>query len=157
MRPRHDSDVSSARAIAIDPLGTTDERDVLVAALEPVRARIGARAFGTRKDELLALMAGAGFWDDADRQDVLAEAERLDRLEAGLRTGVALADRLAHVAGRSGAAELTRLLAQRVFLLEQELAALNGGEPRDAWLLIRPAADSADPSWPQRLVSMYRC
>ncbi|MDP2709765.1 MAG: hypothetical protein Q8O56_00980 [Solirubrobacteraceae bacterium] len=43
-----------------------------------------------------------------------------------------------------------------MFLLEEELAALDAAEPRDAWLLIRPAADCADPTWPERLVSMYR-
>jgi ATP-dependent Clp protease ATP-binding subunit ClpC len=156
VRPRPDTDSSSPRAIAVDPLGTVAERDVLLATLDPVRARIGGRPFAARKDELLARMTEDGFWESPERHDVLAEAERLDRLEAGLRTGVALAERLAHVAGRAGAAELTRLLAQRLFLLEEELAALDAGEPRDAWLLVRPTADGADGQWPQRLVAMYR-
>ncbi|MDQ3608630.1 MAG: AAA family ATPase [Actinomycetota bacterium] len=156
VRPRADTALGSARAISLDPLGTTAERNVLVTALDALSARTDGMKLGLRKESLLASMSADGFWNDPGRQQVLTEVERLDRLEAGLRTATGLADRLSPVAGRAGAAELTRLLAQRIFLLQEELTALAAGAPRDARLLVRATAGAPDQTWPQRLVDMYR-
>jgi ATP-dependent Clp protease ATP-binding subunit ClpC len=98
-------------------------------------------------------MQQADFWQRPARQRVLDRLERMDRIEAGVRSAGLLLARLERSAGR-GATEIVRRLALLAAALEAAIAAVHGDEPEDARLELRPV-EPADATWRDRLVQMY--
>jgi ATP-dependent Clp protease ATP-binding subunit ClpC len=98
------------------------------------------------KDELLAATHEPAFWESDGRADVLGRIEYVDRLTAASRTAERMAERLqaASRGGRTPAAELSQLLASRLYVLDRACAELQAGEPSDALLTITPSTTRAD-------------
>jgi ATP-dependent Clp protease ATP-binding subunit ClpC len=143
------------RAIALDPGGSDAEVVVLRDELEQIAAQVEGTDWAARKDAALEATLEDGFWDSPARFAVLAEAEQRDRIQAALATARSLLTRLVRArAGRGRPGRLARLLAQRLYLLDVAIAALEAGEPADAFLLVH-AVDGATP-FLDEVVAMYR-
>jgi len=156
--PVPDADVAAerdVRAIALDPVGGEPDVAALRDALEQVGRRVARREWTQRKAAALSAMSEPGFWDAPDRFLVLADAEQRDRIEAALGTARSLLARLVRArAGRGRPGRLAHLLAQRLFLLDVALDALDAGEPPDAFVLLTPV-DAPD-AFLGELAGMYR-
>lgn len=135
------------RALVVAPHAGSRAAGFLLAELRRIRTAILAEAVQGRKRAALDAVSEPGFWEEAGRFAVLAEAEYLDRLDAALRTADKLGERLERQAERSGdrSSELTSLLASRLYVLEQALAGLEEDAPQDVFVRLRPAAGSRPP------------
>jgi ATP-dependent Clp protease ATP-binding subunit ClpC len=148
------------RRLASEAEGRRHEVDFLVAELERFEQRLARWA--EEKQTALARTREEGFWETDDRVVTLAKVEYLDRLEAATRTARRLLGRLArHRAGtKRPAAEMIRGLAGRLYVLECAADGLEGGEPADAFVSVRPSpatqehADEAR-AFANELVDMY--
>jgi ATP-dependent Clp protease ATP-binding subunit ClpC len=148
------------RSLILAPQAGPDAARFLLDQLAAVRQTVRTTALSERKQAALAAVASPGFWEDAERFAVLAEAEYLDRLEAALATGEKLGERLRRSVARNGGApagSLVELLANRVYVLEHALAGLAADDPPDVFLRVRPAAgaDEEAASFAAALADMY--
>ena len=111
---------------------------------------------GAARRRALAAINQPGFWEDDDRYGAIAEAEYLDRLDTALRTAVKLTGRLGQP-GPGRGAELTKLLASRLFVLESAVAGLETDAPHEVFVRVRPSTGSGPDAVPfaRRLVQMY--
>jgi ATP-dependent Clp protease ATP-binding subunit ClpC len=115
------------------------------------------------KQTALDLIQQPDFWSSPDRFMVLGEVEYLDRIEAGLESAGSLLERLRKQAFQRGAPvprRLTEQLAQQLFLIEAACEGVRQNEPRDAFLLVEAAQDSAshgliNNEFTERLYRMY--
>ena len=145
-------------AVAGAATGGEGELAFLEQAFERIRARVRGSGWAESKSGLLELAGEPGFWESADRFDVLGRAEYLDRIEAGFATAESLLERLVRSRSRGRpSTDLVRLLAQRLYLLEAALKGLDEGAPRDAFVLVQPTGgDPGSGAFADRLVEMYR-
>ena len=134
------------KGIAADPLGTAAEAALLREELARLEER--AAPLRDRKEEALAAMAEPGFWEDPRHTAILTEAERLDRLEAGLRGAGRLLHRLKDA---DTVRTPARLLAQRLYLIELELEGLAAADAPGAHVAV-----TGDGDWAARVEAMYR-
>ncbi|MFN2472231.1 MAG: hypothetical protein ABR583_14850 [Gaiellaceae bacterium] len=147
------------RALVLAPRG--DAARFVLGELERVAGAI-RDDMDERKRAALAAMGQPGFWDDARRFAVLAEAEYLDRLDAALGTAERLGERLARSASRNGgdggARDLVRLVANRVYVLDTAVTGVRRGAPADVFVELAPAGDRSEgaASFVDRLAEMYR-
>ncbi len=149
------------RAIAWEAYGEPGELQALARATAELEERVGDEAWTALKAALLAESRSPGFWQRSDRFDVLARAEYLDRIEAGLASARTL---LARLEGKSRARSayprpLMRRLAQQVVLLDLAVGEATRFGPCDAFVAIEPGPDSgsdaAQAAWQERLAGMY--
>jgi ATP-dependent Clp protease ATP-binding subunit ClpC len=140
--------------LALDPDGAAGASGFVVAELGRVERRL--EPWRTRKQEALASTLEPGFWDAADRT-TLGTIELLDRIEAAFATAQRLGARLER---RAGGADVVRLVAERLYLLDAALDALEAGEPPDALVRVAPSPSSVDPSaasgFANEIRGMYR-
>ena len=146
--------------IIYEPRGSHVEIERLRAALEALRARVAAAPWQDTKQRLLAAPGEEGFWDRADRFEVLGRAEYLDRIESSLRNAASLLERLQGGGERAGyPLNLVRRLAQQLFLLEAAATEAFETGPRDAFVSITPQLeDGATPAaieFGKKLREMY--
>ena len=111
-------------------------RAVLV-ALERVTTAVNAAQ--TQKGHALSAISEPGFWERDDLFELLEEAEYLDRLQAASRTAERLGGRLQRSVRADGRAnaELLRLLAGRLYVLDQALVGLESNAPREVFVHLR--------------------
>jgi ATP-dependent Clp protease ATP-binding subunit ClpC len=145
----------TAAALALAPRADDDARAFLRAELERVGERLDPWLL--EKDSALMATTVDGFWDAPDR-DVLATVEHLDRLKAAYDTAQRLADRLERTSGSRGG-EVVRLLAERLYLLDAAVGALDGRAPADAFVRVTsstasPRAEAA--AFATAVAQMYR-
>ncbi|MEM1057386.1 MAG: AAA family ATPase [Bacteroidota bacterium] len=144
----------SLPAVALDPRGTPEDLGLLRTVYGRLADAIDAPEWSVAKADALARMGEPAFWSDPGRFRVLGEAEYRDRMEAGLDTAASLLDRLTGP-DRSGAPpRLVGRLAQQLFLVDEALAALREGSPKDAFLQV-DESDSQDEG-ARRIADMYR-
>ena len=142
------SDLPDVRSLVVHPRAPGGDR-ALRAAVSSLSAQIESDEVQGRKERALAVINQPGFWDDDDRYGPIAEAEYLDRLDTALRTSVKLAGRLGQP-GPGRGAELTRLLASRLFVLESAVAGLEVDAPHEVFIRLRPSTGSGAEGGPIR-------
>jgi ATP-dependent Clp protease ATP-binding subunit ClpC len=151
----------SQRGLVLSAAGTVAERQFLEQELDALDAMLAAPRWTEAKRALYERMAASGFWDGADRHDVLARIELTDRIEAGAQTARSLLRRLGTGAQRSSVPRrLVQNLAQQLYLLNGALGDLEQSGCCDAFLSVEAAAaeprSTAPPAeWAQRVASMY--
>ena len=144
------------RALAFEPRADAQTLAALAYEIDTREARVLDHDWSALKDTAAAAMQQADFWQRPERQDVLDRLERMDRIEAGLRSARTLHARLSRNAGR-GAADLVRRLALLVAAIDAAIAAVLAGEPEDARVALKPAdaRSTACLAWRDRLQQMY--
>jgi ATP-dependent Clp protease ATP-binding subunit ClpC len=116
--------------------------------------------FQETKRDALERTADPDFWSRPERFEVLGVAEFVDRIEAGFETAGTLLRRLTGDRERVPR-HLVERLAQQLFLLETACGSLLDDEPRDAFLLVEAAPDTAaqapaNDRLAETLATMYR-
>ena len=149
------------RTLALTPAGDRRSTSLLIRELHRISTEIRGKSVRGRKEEALRSMARRGFWEDRGRFAVLHEVERLDRMEAALRTAEKLGDRLERqLKRRNGTArELAELLAVRLYVLDRALTGLAEKAPEDVFVRIRPSQGALTGeafSFSTQLGEMYR-
>ena len=145
------------RALALDPRADAAALDVLGRSLVALAGRRDDVEWTGLKDAAAQAMQAPGFWQQSARVEVLDRLERMDRIEAGLRSAEALHARLDRSAGR-GATDLVRRLARLAAALGAAMDAVLADEPEDARIELRPTDPRAAGAlaWRDRLVRMYQ-
>ena len=125
--------------IARAPKG--DEASVRFVLAELERVDDAVEGAQGRKGHALSAISEPGFWERADRFELLAEAEYLDRLLAATRTADRLGARLHRSVRADGRAnsDLVGLLAGRLYVLDRALEGIESGAPTEVFVHIRPA------------------
>ena len=149
------SELPEVRDLVVRPR-TPGADQALRAAVSALVARVESDAVRGRKESALAAINRPGFWEDDQRFVAIAEAEYLDRLDTALRTALKLTGRLGQP-GPGRGAELTKLLASRLFVLESAVAGLETDAPHEVFVRVRPSTGSGPDAVPfaRRLVQMY--
>ena len=144
------------RALALDPRADRATLDVLQREIQQREQQIEQAVWRELKENAAQAMQQKDFWQQPQRVHVLDRLERMDRIEAGLRSAHSLHVRLSRTSGR-GASDLVRRLALLVVGLDAAIAAVIGNEPEDARIEIKPTdhRSSACAAWRDRLVEMY--
>lgn len=144
----------TVQTIALAGHGAADELAVLRRAHETLASLVAGDAWKGEKEGHLAATRLPGFWESATRFATLSAAERMDRIEAGLRGAGGLLARLERPAqeGRRVPPDLVRRLAERLFLLQRAEESLRAGSPEEVFL----AVEGRDSGWSRRLVGMYQ-
>ena len=148
--------------IALQARGRHRELEYLREHYEKLKAAVVDDGdWKSKKTEYLNRISTPGFWSQGDRFSILGEAEYMDRIEAGLKTAGSLIERLHRNASRDGKKplprDMLRRLAQRIYLLEAACAALEEGQPRDAFLRIRCTGESGGHvDFAKKVTGMYR-
>lgn len=158
-RPVAEPPGTSLRTLARDGVGLPDEASYLKDQLEHLAHRIRGPEWSERKAALMQQLSGKGFWDSRERFAVLDDIELRDRLEAGFSTAESLMTRLSRALGARDrtSTRLCRLLAQRLYLISEALAALDAGDPQDAELVVRPTDSNPDTlAFAGEIVAMYK-
>ncbi len=141
-------------ALALDGGGAAGAAAFALGQLERVEGRL--EPWRARKEEALAATLEPGFWDAADRA-TLGTIELLDRIEAAFGTARRLGARLER---RAGGADVVRLVAERLYLLDAALDALEADEAPDALVRVRSSPSSVDPTaaaaFADEVRTMYR-
>ncbi len=145
------------RALALDPRAEGVALDSLLGEIDRATGRVNEPAWQALKDSAALAMQASDFWQRDERSEVLDRIERVDRIEAGLRSARSLLGRLDRGSGR-GSAELVRRLALLVLALQAAIEAVLQQQPEDARIQIRPAdpRGAASLAWRDRLLGMYR-
>ena len=116
--------ISSLKPLILDAQGTPAEVDCIESIYEKLCDEVEADDWQSRKENALAQTSSPEFWSSADRFDVLAEVEYMDRLERGLDTAESLFNRLRGEGDEprnSYSKVLVQRLAHRLYLLESAI------------------------------------
>ena len=150
------------RAIAWDAHGTEAEMRELRSGLERFQARIEGPEWREAKANWLAMPGGEGFWQRADRFEVLGRAEYMDRVESGARSSASL---LARLDGEGSAQReawprnMVARLAQQMVLLEAAADEAMTTGPREAFLYVQAGPEGPDRTgerdFAHRIAAMY--
>jgi ATP-dependent Clp protease ATP-binding subunit ClpC len=157
--PRPDGELTLA-ALALDGHGGSAEVAYLEQAYEELRTRIENETWQARKRGKLSAMSVPEFWESPERFGIMATAEFMDRIEAGLRTADSLRRRLktATSNGRPHVPnEIVERLAEQLYLVNAANDTLAAGIPRDAYLSVEAIDDNADAdAFSARIAEMYK-
>lgn len=147
---------SDLRALALDPRAGSATLEILQREIQAREQQVAEASWLALKDRQAMEMQQPDFWQRPERQAVLDRMERIDRIEAGVRSAAALHARLARSGGR-GASTLVRRLALLVVSLESAIAAMRDDEAEDARMEIRPAdaRSNQNLAWRDRVAEMY--
>ena len=155
-------DINSLKSLILDAHGTHIEVDRMESIYEKLCDELESDEWQSRKETSLALTGSPEFWSSADRFDVLAEVEYMDRLERGLDTAESLFNRLRgedEEPRASYSKVLVQRLAHRLYLLENAIEGEAQQLPRDAFLEIEVGSNvRTDPDvlrFAGHLVEMY--
>ncbi len=149
--------------IALDARGTTAEVEFLRDAFERLVDEIESEDWQAKKNSALLQTSARGFWDSPARFSVLSLVEYMDRIEVGLRSGDSLLRRILGTEPEKRkffSSDLTKRLAQQIYLLEIACDDLADSRPREAFLQVESGRDTGlDPAesdqFAQRLIGMY--
>jgi len=157
-----EADALDVSALARSPKG--DEASVRFILGELQRAVDAVDEAQFRKGHVLSTISEPGFWDRDDRFALLAEAEYLDRLKAAATTARRLGERLRRSVRPDGRAnaDLVRLLAGRVYVLDRAIAGIATDAPTEVFVQLRPSGVGGDASgdgaaFASTLAEMYVC
>jgi ATP-dependent Clp protease ATP-binding subunit ClpC len=141
--------------LALDPLGSDKGTSFLLAELDRISALVDG--WEATKDSLIEATHNPAFWESAERHELLARIEYLDRLIAATRTAKRLGERLQPVRGGGRAAhDLVQLLASRLHVLDRACGELDEGEPKEAVLALASVdANTAGNEFARQLAEMY--
>ena len=144
------------RQLALEPRADGPALAVLEERIAELTHAVADGEWHQRKESAAIAMQASDFWERDDRGGVLEQLERIDRIEAGVRSAESLAERLRRHAGR-GSAELVRRLALLIISIARAIEALHAQQPEDAALELRPTdpRNEANRAWQERLVQMY--
>ena len=129
--------ISSLKPIVFDAVGTPAEVDRIEAIYEKLCDELESDEWQSRKDASMVLTTSPEFWDSADRFNILAEIEYMDRLERALDTAESLLNRLRGEGDEhreSYSRVLVQRIANRLYVLESALEGESKDLPRDAFL-----------------------
>ncbi len=151
-------------SVMLTPQATPAEIALLAAREATIAARLEAEAWVHQKAELSAAINDPAFWSRADRFDVLARFELMDRLAVAAGTAHALQTRLASGRMKPGTAarDLAGRLAQQVWLVGEGLRDLDETAPVEVAVLIEPVLEGqagergASADWRRQIAEMYR-
>ena len=90
---------------------------------------------------MLSTVSEPGFWERADRFELLAEAEYLERMQVATHTAERLGTRLQRSVKGDGRANprLVGLLAGRLYVLDRALAGVANGSSTEVVVSLRPS------------------
>jgi ATP-dependent Clp protease ATP-binding subunit ClpC len=144
-------------SLMLKPRGAEAEAAALRGAFGSLEQRIAGEGWRKRKARDLEEMGATGFWESDERFAVLGAVEYMDRMESGLATARSLISRLRDSGGDGRySGSLVSRLALQVYLLQEALAALEEGLPKDAFLRIEGGVDSVEKTgFSVRLRDMY--
>jgi ATP-dependent Clp protease ATP-binding subunit ClpC len=159
-----EEDLRELGKLVLDPRGTAAEVQLLSAHFERIRTAVESAEFSDTKQTALDLTGQPDFWTTPYRFSILGEVEYIDRIEAGFGTARSLFERLTGTGERVRERvprQLIQRLAQRLFLLDAACETVRNGEPRDAFLLVEPALDTApvaggNSRFAHRIAGMYK-
>lgn len=156
--------ISAATArVALRPLGTVAERDLLVEAMACLRRSLDDPRLVELRDTLSRTMSARDFWDRSDRATVHSHYAFIDRIAAAARTAESLAERF--LRGRSGrqndySRDLARRLASQILLVESGLQEALAGPPVEVLVSIEPILEAGPDAraagyWREQIAQMY--
>ncbi|MDX2042728.1 MAG: AAA family ATPase [Acidobacteriota bacterium] len=149
--------------IALDARGTPAEVEFLKDAFERLVDEIESEDWQAKKNSALLQTSAKGFWNSPARFSVLGLVEYMDRIEVGLRSGDSLLRRILGTEPEKRklfSSDLTKRLAQQIYLLEIACDDLADSRPREAFLQVESGRDTGlDPTesdvFAQQLIGMY--
>jgi ATP-dependent Clp protease ATP-binding subunit ClpC len=143
----------TVRDVARDPDGSRADLHVLRLELDACRTRVRDAVWEETKDAALLETARPGFWDEPDRFAILGRAEVMDRIEAQVRSGASLLDRLFALARtdevRIDPGPVARL-ARELLQVRSAIGSTMADEPQDALLVVDGGAEIG-----KELAAMY--
>lgn len=148
--------------VAISPsVVRSAELPALAASLAAMEDRVASDAWRAAKEALLAAMSAPDYWSDERRFEQLDRAERMDRIEAAIRTARSLYRRVEPRPGRRSHAPagLVESFAEQLFVLGHALDDLEAGRASEVFLSVEAVAGDAQShpinEWVQTVVQMY--
>ena len=125
--------------LARAPRGDGDSVRAALAELARISAAVADAQ--TRKGHVLSTVSEPGFWERADRFELLAEAEYLERMQVATHTAERLGTRLQRSVKGDGRANprLVGLLAGRLYVLDRALAGVANGSSTEVVVSLRPS------------------
>ena len=132
--------------------------------LARVRMLVEHESWQRRQNESLAAMGEDGFWSSNARYSVLGQVELMDRIGRFLAKAKEQAEQLwgkSPTERTSYPAVPTRSLAERVWLAERAISALEAGQAQDAYLAVRAVTEGRAEraqvnEFARRIAAMYR-
>ena len=150
------SDKLSFAHLVLHARGHRSEYDFLTRKLARALDLLTNDEWTRRKTHRLASCNNEGFWNQPGRHQILGDIELMDRMESALQATARLGARLK---ATPTSKELTRTLAQRLYLLELAYDDLLGSRPYEAFLSIKSLdtpSNSREPLSPAALLEkMY--
>jgi len=153
----------SLPALVLKPESDPAAGAYLAGRARALQARLDGAEWRGLKGRLAAEAADPGIWQRADRTQVFAGLNVMDRVGEAARTVERLAARLKSGAGKTDKAsrDLVGRLALQLWLTEAGLADALAASPGDAVLAAEPALEAgpgAEPAsaWRERILAMYR-
>jgi ATP-dependent Clp protease ATP-binding subunit ClpC len=144
--------------------GNSAEVRVLRDSFLSLESKIGSTDWAEKKQEALGKISSEEFWNSNDCHKVLGEIEFMDRMESGFETAESLLNRLIGNKDRARTAlprQMTRRLAQQLYLLQEAYRSYAGGLPKDAFLMIESSPKQQESGnigkdFGRRLRAMYQ-
>jgi ATP-dependent Clp protease ATP-binding subunit ClpC len=133
-------------AIVLHPQGSDAELDLLRARFETLSSALDSGAWRDRKASTMALMGDPDFWQLAERFEILAQAEYMDRIDSAARRLKSLLDRLrgdGRARRQAHPAPLLSTAALNLYLLETACADVEQGRPIEAFVQVEPEPGTA--------------
>ena len=145
----------SLKEIVLDSNGVLSEFRLIENELKKLDEDIKENGIEETKTELLQEMAVPDFWNSADRFEILAEVEFIDRFESAYETAQNLFNRLNDTEKErlSYDARLIKKLAERIYLLKEALDSYLDEIPQDAFIKIE--FDKNSENYGAKIESMY--
>ncbi len=132
------AETTTLNQIIIRPLGKLSEREAIIREWKELDERVVSGKLDSVKDALMQQMAGANFWEDEERFDVLNSIEYLDRFQYSFTSLSSLIDRILDEDNPSLSypADLLKSIAERLRLLKIAHTAFENHELQDCFLKI---------------------
>lgn len=146
------------RNIALEAKGTVYEFQYLETRLADFVARMDEDSWLQTKNDAIAKMSTASFWEEKDRFTTLALIEFMDRIESGCKSAESIMQRLKRKCPSKSLRyhpNLVRRLAEQLYLLETALQDFSESTPSDAFILLETKFEMGkDPQQTSRVYSL---
>ena len=151
----------SLAEMILQPRGSADERAMLEAGVEALEQTFESDPWLELKARLEREASAPDIWEQADRHQVFARLERVDRVQEAARTARRLDGRLGRGRSQAPSREMICRLALQLHLLQAGVEDVLEDAPVEALIRVEPALDSgagaeAAAAWAERLAAMYR-